>query len=159
LRESEDRGKREEEEPQNANIPYIRIPIVRDRWGRLKVTFYLPKSMEQTFRRFVELCRQDQLSYSRVICRLIRTWVLDHEPGNVQQRLADTEYIPPYEYDLFPVEKRRQLMEDLLRTIEANPSVPLPNIAAAFAVESGLREETVITYIRTLRRAGKLRRP
>jgi len=123
----------------------------------LKVTFYLPKSMEQEFKRFVELCRRDQLSYSRVICRLIRTWVQDHTPGNVQQRLVDAEYIPPFEYDLFPVQKRKQLMEDLLRTIKANPKAPIDKVAAAFAVATGLREETVVSYIRTLRRAGKLR--
>jgi len=113
--------------------------------------------MEQEFKRFVELCRRDQLSYSRVICRLIRTWVQDHTPGNVQQRLVDVEYIPPFEYDLFPVQKRKQLMEDLLRTLKANPKAPVSRIAAAFAVATGLREETVVSYIQTLRRAGKLR--
>jgi len=109
----------------------------------LKVTFYLPKSMEQTFRKFIELCRRDQLSYSRVICRLIRTWVEDHTPGNVQTSLTEPDIVPPYEYHLPPVERRRQLLEDLEETIRRNPNASLQSIVAAFAASSGLRIETV----------------
>lgn len=154
----EARGKKEEEEPQNANIYVHRIRIVIEVGGVPRFEFYIPKSHEQEFKKFMELCKQDKLSASRVIVRLIRTWVHEHSPGNVQRTLVETDIVPPYEYDLFPVERRRQLMEDLLDTIKKNPDVPIRDIAAAFAVGTGLREETVISYIQTLKRARKLRR-
>ena len=150
--------KKRKKETQNANIPYIRIPIVRDEWGRMKVTFYLPKSMEQEFERFIKLCRQDELSYSRVLCRLIKTWLQHHEPGNPQKTLVEEDFEPPYQYSLFPVVRRKQLMEDLLATIKSNRQVPIRNIIAAFSKESGLRIQTVREYVKTLKESGALRR-
>lgn len=144
--------------PQNANIYIQRIRIVIEVDGVPRFQLYVRRSHEQTFRRFLDICKREKVSASLVIARLIRTWVDDHTPGNIQQTLADKDIVEPYEYDLFPVERRRQLMEDLSETIERNPKVPILKIAAAFAVESGLREETVVSYIRTLKRAGRLRR-
>jgi len=148
--------KKGEEEPRDANIYAHRIRIFIEVDGVPRFDLYIPRRHEKEFERFMEMCKRDGLSASRVIVRLIRTWVRDHEPANVQQMLLDQDIVPPFEYDLFPVERRRQLMEDLLATVKANPGVPISRIAAAFAVETGLREETVISYIKTLKRAGKL---
>jgi len=118
--------------------------------------FYISKPYVKVYEKFREICRREGRSPSRVICQMMREYVMKHEHGNPQKPLVE-EAAPPAAYSLAPVVRRKQVMDDLLATIKAHPGVNVHRLIAKFSEASGLRRVTIQEYIRTLVQAGSVR--
>jgi len=118
--------------------------------------FYISKAYEQIYKSFRKICDREGRSPSRVICQMMRDYVLKHGHGNPQAPLIP-DMNPAIEYSRLPVERRRQVMQDLYDTIKANPGRNVHQLIAKFSIVSGLRRVTLREYLRTLQESGKIK--
>lgn len=122
------------------------------------LSVYMPKSHEQIIKRFRKLAKREGKAHSRILLELMIHYLNEHEHGNPQKPLLPGDVIPPAAYSKHPVVRRKQVMDDLLATVQKNPGVDMLKLAAAFSHASGLRRQTVMEYLQTLLMAKKIRR-
>jgi len=147
---------RRERDPENPYIYGGSILPFSDAEEMPRNEFYISKPYVKVYEKFRQICRREGRSPSRVICEMMREYVMKHEHGNPQKQLVEDE-TPPIEYSRMPVIRRKQVIDDLLATVKANPGVNIHRLIAKFSEASGLRRVTLQEYMQTLVEAGRVR--
>jgi len=94
------------------------------------------------------LAKLEGLSMSKIITRAVKEYLQRHGEGNPQLTLKH-ERIRPFFNP--PVERRRDLLADLLADIRSRPGQTVGQLCSEWGRVHGLREETVKAYLRQLR--------
>lgn len=113
---------------------------------------------DEVLEKFKELMWLERISQSDLLMKAIEEYVRRHEKGNPQLRLAPksgafikTRYVNPM------VEHRGDLLADLLADIRSRPGQTINELRTEWGRVQGLREETVMEYIKQLRRQVMIR--
>ena len=102
-----------------------------------------------------EIAAREKVSFSRAVVKALEEFVEKHRVGNPQRTLFPLRSV---ESGAFPLEKRVQNLEWLKSLVKRNPGRPDVFWVHKFSELSGLRPETVRSYIRTLLVTGSLTR-
>lgn len=117
------------------------------------VSFSFPEYEIWLLDRVAYYANLERCSNSEIVRRALREYVEKHGAGNPQTQLSKQAEIHPYKNPV--VEHRSELLADLLADIRSKPGQKLMFLVADWGRVHGLREETVATYIKQLRKAKK----
>lgn len=147
-------GEREEREvpkPYIVGKPTLGIRRWRPLRGRFVLSVSIPGDQRALIEKLEELASLEKTNVSELIRRAIKEYVERHREGNPQSTLFP--HMKPWEMP--PVEKRRENLEWMESLVERNPGkFNEILLVSVFSRLSGLKRETCIEYLKTLKMAG-----